>query len=114
MPTDAEWAELTAKLDSLTKELEALKTPPAADSTPKLDARDTSLAKGKAFFLTYLDKTLPREKLDTLSFDELVLASELKSQISPVKLNPAPPIDKTDAGTTDSRPAYLRATVEGS
>ena len=98
MPTDDDFQALVAKVDALAAALE----PP---TTPKEDARDVSLAKGTSFFKTYLEKVLPKEKLDTLTFDELVLAAELKAQIQPPKLNPAPPIDKTDAA--DPRPAWL-------
>ena len=111
MPTDEEWAGLVSKLDALSYDVESLKPKEDPDPTPKTDARDTSIAKGKAFFITYLDKVLPKEKLDTLSFDELVLAAELKSVIKPSNLNPAPPISKTDA-KTDNRPEWLIPTVE--
>lgn len=99
MPSDADFVALAEKVDALIKAL----TPP---ETPKEDARDHSLAKGVSFFKTYLEKVLPKEKLDTLTFDELVLAAELKAQIQPPQLNPAPPINKTDA-KIDPRPKWL-------
>lgn len=108
MPTDEEWAGLVAKLDSL---IESIKPKTDTETAPP-DARDKSLSKGISFFKTYLAKTLPKEKLDTLEFDELVLAAEMKSVITPaVNLNPAPPIKKTDSKT--DQPDFLRATVSG-
>ena len=100
--------DLAAKLDAVLARVAALEPPL---ETPKTDARDTSLAKGAAFFKTYLDKVLPTEKLDTLTFDELVLAAELKSQIQPSHLNPAPPLTPKPDATSDPRPDYLRPTV---
>jgi len=88
MPSDADFVALTEKVDALIKAL----TPP---ETPKEDARDKSLAKGINFFKTYLANALPKEKLDALTFDELVLAAELKGHTPPA-LNPAP-APKNDA-----------------
>ena len=102
MPTDDDFRALADKVDALITSL----TPP---ETPKTDARDMSLAKGTAFFKTYLEKVLPQEKLDTLTFDELVLAAELKSQIQPPNLNPAPPVEKQDAKS--SIPEWMRPEV---
>jgi hypothetical protein len=110
MIKDEEFAALVAKLDAALVQIEALT--PKEDTTAKEDARDLSIKKGVNFLKTFLDGVLPKEKLDSFNFDELVLAAELKSQIKPSKINPAPTIGKEDT-KNDGRPSYLKATVGG-
>lgn len=109
--TDEQFAELVSKMDTFSKQLESLTPKEQPDPADKIDTRDTSLAKGKAYFLTFLKDTLPKEKLDTLTFDELVLAAELKHSNLMTGFNPPPPITKTDT-EKDDRPYYLIPTVE--
>ena len=102
--TDEEFAALVKKVDSLS-------TPPV-DPIPKEDARDILLNRGAEFLRDYLKDNLPKEKLDSYSFNDLLVAAELKSHFKPSVLNPAPPITKTDA-KPDSRPSWLIPTIEG-
>ena len=112
MPTDEEFTELVSKFDTLAEQYAKLKPKEDADSTPKEDARDISIKRGTAFLKGYLEKDLPKEKLDTYTFNDLLVAAELKTSMKPPKtLNPAPPIDKEDA-VKDSRPEWLRPTVK--
>jgi len=102
--TDITIEEVSAKLDTLLVQL----TP---KETPKVDARDTSLTKGALFLRKHLEGVLPKEKLDALSFDDLLLVAEMKTEIKQPTLNPAP-TSKPDA-KIDPRPAWLIPTIEG-
>ena len=114
MPTDEEYKELVSKLDSLTKKYEELKPKEDADSTPKEDARDVSIKRGTSFLKAFLEKDLPKDKLDTYTFNDLLVAAELKTSMKPASnLNPAPPLSKEDA-VVDSRPEWQRPKVEAS
>lgn len=112
MPTiEEQIAGLRTEMDTFSAALESLTPKEDTNSTDKIDARDTSLAKGKAYFLTILKGALPKDKLDALTFDELVLAAELKSDLHP-GFNSPPPIT-TEKADTDDRPEWEKATVEG-
>ena len=108
---NAELVALTAKLDALTKIVETLVKPPEDEPAPKTDARDVSITRGTAFLKEFLAKDLTKEKLDAYTFNDLLVAAELKTSIMPnLNLNPAPPLSKEDA-VDDPRPAWLRPTV---
>lgn len=105
--SDDEWKAMSAKVDALISSVEALK--PKEDTKPPANPLQPLIDKGTIFMRTYLKDKLPKEKLDTLSYDELLLAADLASTLKPtVPLN-APPIGKSDTATpkTDTRPAYL-------
>jgi len=102
--TDEQFAELVSKMDTLSKEIETIKKPPETPTADKTDTRDASLEKGKSYFRTILKDALPKEKLDALSFDELVLVAELKQNDS--HFNPPPQINKTDT-KVETRPDFL-------
>jgi len=114
MPTDEEFAALTSKFDTLFKTVEELKPKADTDATPKEDARDISIKRGTSFLKSFLEKDLPKEKLDSYTFNDLLVAAELKTSMKPpITLNPAPPMSKTDA-VVDSRPEWQRPKVEAS
>lgn len=99
------------KLDAMEQRLESLEHPPEEESIEeKTDARDLSLEKGKSFFKSYLKDALPKEKLDAYTFEELLVAAELKSTFSNSTVNPAPPLTKTDH-KEDPRPSWMRPVV---
>ena len=92
--------DLTAKVDAITKTLEELK--PKEDADKETDPRDKSISEGAEFLKNFIGKALPEKKMDTMNFDQLLVAAEMKSTFKPANtLNPAPPISKTDA--TDKR-----------
>ncbi|MCK5344917.1 MAG: hypothetical protein KAR20_16010 [Candidatus Heimdallarchaeota archaeon] len=100
--------KLTEKIDTLTKQVEDLK--PEEETVEKTDARDTSIEKGSVYLRKNLEKVLSKEKLDTMNFDELLVAAEMRDTIKPPTFNPAPPISpKTD---TEKRPGFLIPTVD--
>lgn len=95
--------KLTEKIDTLTQQVEDLK--PEEESTEKTDTRDISIEKGSVYLRKNLEKVLSKEKLDTMNFDELLVAAEMRDTIKPPTFNPAPPIvSKKD---TEARPSYL-------
>lgn len=88
--------DLVAKVDAITEALEALK--PKEDADKETDPRDKSIADGAEFLKNYIGKALPEKKMDTMNFDQLLVAAEMKSTFKPANtLNPAPPISKKDA-----------------
>jgi len=110
--TDKQIEELIAKIDTLEKKVVEL-TPKKDASVPKEDARDISIKRGTDFLKSYLAEDLPKEKLDSYSFNDLLVAADLKATMKPaINLNPAPPINKTDA-VEDNRPEWLIPTIEG-
>lgn len=112
--SDEQFAELVSKMDTLSKTVDKLtqeKPPEETDSTDKTDTRDLSLKKGVDYFRNILKDALPKEKLDTLSFDELVLVAEIKQNDS--HFNPPPPIEKKDTDKKDTRPEWLIPKVGG-
>jgi len=110
MPTDEEFKELAAKLDTLVKTVEDMKPKEDADSTPKEDARDKLIERGAAFLRSFLANDLPKEKLDSYPLNDLLVAAELKTSMKPSNDNPAPPLSKEDA-VKDDRPEWLIPTV---
>jgi len=95
--------DLVKKVDTIIETIEALK--PKEDAAEKPDPRDKSLAEGVTFLKSYIGKALPQAKLDTMNFDQLLTAAEMKTTLTPQNtLNPAPPISKKDA--TDMRPSW--------
>jgi len=89
MPTIEELMEL---INSLTAKVDALTPKEDVEDVP--DPRDESLEKGVSYFVKKLDGVLPKEKLDTLSFNELLLVAEMKGIVKKDSHdNPAPPLD---------------------
>ena len=102
------FSDLVAKVDALTKVIDDLKPKQDTENIP--DPRDISIERGKAFLNSYLEKDIPKEKRDTYSFTDLLVAADLKLARPTNQLNPAPPIEKTDA-VKDNRPEWLIPTV---
>ena len=72
-------SKLMKKIDSIAKEVKALKK----EDTEKEDSdpRDILLNKGEVVFRTLLKDNLSSEKLDTMNFNDLILAYELKAEM---------------------------------
>lgn len=95
--------DLVAKVDAITEAIEALK--PKEDAEDETDPRDKSITDGATFLKNYIGKALPEKKMDTMNFDQLLVAAEMKTTFAPANtLNPAPPIIKQDA--TDKRKSW--------
>ena len=97
------YEDLVKKVDAISETLESLK--PKEDAEPETDPRDKSIKDGAEFLKNYIGKALPEKKLDTMNFDQLLVAAEMKTSLKPANtLNHAPTIEKKDA--TDKRPSW--------
>lgn len=73
------------KLDALTKKIDALEEKLAPEQKEDADPRDALIKKGAEAFRGILADALPKEKLDAMSFEELLIAHELKSKLDSAK-----------------------------
>ena len=93
---------LTEKLDAALERLEKLENPPEPeikeDAEPPVDPRIT---KAEALVREILKDNLPKEKLDSMGLDELILAHELKSTLKVPRAKPAPPSSQKEDADED-------------
>lgn len=87
--------EINKKLDTLTKLLKAKEdaVEETDDPNPKEDAKEKSIARGVKFLKSYIGDTIPKDKIDTYEFSDLITAADMKLALPGKRLNPAPPMD---------------------
>lgn len=98
--------ELIELFEKLNLRMDALKKPP---EDPKEDVEDPRLVKASTVMRVALKENLTKEKLDAMSFDELVIAMTLKEDFAPAVGVPPPTGGQSKEDALKAIPDHLKA-----